>query len=56
VIGWNIYTCRSHNQAKFKGVPVKLYVIYPDGSCVYIGTIETVPLAGGVYGFAWTPP
>jgi len=42
--------------AKVKGVPVDLYAIYPDGTYNYIGTAETNPLAGGVYGFAWKPP
>lgn len=42
--------------AEVNGVPVELYAVYPDGSYNYIGTAETEPLAGGVYGFAWTPP
>ncbi|MEM2953627.1 MAG: PQQ-binding-like beta-propeller repeat protein [Candidatus Bathyarchaeia archaeon] len=42
--------------AEVKGVPVELYSIYPDGSYKYIDTVTTDPLAGGVYGLAWTPP
>ncbi|MBC7129968.1 PQQ-binding-like beta-propeller repeat protein [Candidatus Bathyarchaeota archaeon] len=39
-----------------KGVPVDLYAIYPDGSYKYVDTVTTEPLAGGIYGLAWTPP
>lgn len=42
--------------AEVKGVPVELYAVYPDGSYKYVDTVTTDPLAGGVYGLAWTPP
>jgi len=42
--------------AEVKGVPVYLYAVYPDGTYNYIGTAETNPFAGGVFGFPWTPP
>ncbi|MEM0489286.1 MAG: PQQ-binding-like beta-propeller repeat protein [Candidatus Bathyarchaeia archaeon] len=42
--------------SEVKGVSVDIYAIYPDGTYNHIGTAETEPLAGGVYGIAWKPP
>lgn len=42
--------------SEVKGVEVKLYAKYPDGSIQYIGSAVTDPYNDGLYALAWVPP
>ena len=39
-----------------KGVTVELYAIAEDGTTIFIGTVTTDPLNGGIFSILWTPP